>query len=144
MTTPFLRSDLVRDENSSTVAYPDSRGIPTIGIGHTGREVHLGLVWTPAEITVAFNHDLAIAEEGITLNLPWQSELSGLRQDCLANIAFNLGVHGLLKFDTFLGFMKSGDYASAALDLTHTLWYGEVGERSARICRQIETNVHQG
>jgi lysozyme len=69
--------------------------------------------------------------------------LAPLRQDCLINMAFNLGVHGLLEFNTFLGFMQQGKWGQAVLDLRGTPWFHEVGGRSVRICRQIVSSIHQ-
>jgi lysozyme len=48
-------------------AYLDSKGIPTIGVGHTGPEVRLGLVWTPDEVRIALEKDVKLCED--TLNM---------------------------------------------------------------------------
>lgn len=47
-----------QDEGMRLEAYQDSGGVWTIGIGHTGPEVHEGLVWTREQCIVAFQKDL--------------------------------------------------------------------------------------
>lgn len=147
MTTQFLLPDLERDEAIRLIAYPDplTKGPPwTIGAGHTGREVHSGLVWTMEQALAALNADVAAVIQGLNTSLPWWTTLSEFRQDALANMAFNLGVHGLLKFNTFLALMKEGNYQAAGDDLRdHTAWYNQVGDRAKRIRLQIITNQHQ-
>ena len=39
-------------------SYQDSGGVWTIGYGHTGPEVHEGLVWTQEQAEEALKHDL--------------------------------------------------------------------------------------
>ncbi len=51
----------MRDEELRLIAYRDSGGVWTIGWGHTGPEVHEGLVWTRAQAEAALKKDLGIA-----------------------------------------------------------------------------------
>lgn len=150
MTTPFLVPDLQRDEahlgQPKLVAYPDpvSHGPPwTIGFGHTGREVHPGLIWTFDQCEAALLADISITERGLDTAIPWWRDQSPLREDCFVNLAFNLGVHGLLGFSTFLALMKEGNYPHAALDLQGTLWFHQTGDRAERIRKQILLDQHQ-
>ena len=143
MSSSFLKPDLVRDEGERHVCYRDTKGYPTWGIGHKDLLAHVGQIFSSAQIDAAFNQDVATAEGGISHALPWFKDLSSLRQDCLVNMAFNLGVHGLLEFDTFLGFMQRKKYAQATLDLRGTPWFHQVGDRANRICQQIISNTHQ-
>lgn len=146
MTTPFLVTDLRIYEGVKQIAYPDpiSHGAPwTIGVGHTGREVHIGLSWTLAQCYQAEDIDIMLTCKGLDTSLPWWRTLSDLRQDCLVNQAFNLGVHGLLDFQTYLGFVRAGNWKAAAADVIHTLWAKQVGARAQCIAEQMLTNVHQ-
>jgi lysozyme len=146
MTSAYLLPDLRRDEGLRLDAYPDplSGGDPwTIGYGHTGPEVRQGLVWTQAQAEAALEADVANATQGLDTSLPWWRNLDDLRQDCLANMAFNMGVATLLTFNTFLGYMQAQNFAAAAADLAHTAWAGQVGARATRIMAEISTDVHQ-
>ncbi len=46
------------NEGFSAHAYLDTGNVWTIGYGHTGPEVHKGLVWTHAQAVTAFLADL--------------------------------------------------------------------------------------
>lgn len=150
MTSQYLIPDLQRDEahlgQPKLIAYPDplTKGPPwTIGYGHTGREVHPGLVWTHEQCDVALAEDVKSVTQALDTSMPWWTEQSPLRQDCLVNMGFNMGVHGLLEFTTFLGLMKLQNYPHAALDLQGTLWYRQTGDRAKRIHDQILKDQHQ-
>lgn len=147
MTTAFLNTDLQRDEGFRGTAYPDPRtkGPPwTIGFGHTGREVHPGLMWSMAQALGALADDEEATCVGLDTAIPWwNDDIPDLIQDCLANIAFNVGVHGLLEFGTFLALVNKLEFPEAALDLRGTLWFREVGDRGVRIVKQLATGQHQ-
>jgi lysozyme len=144
MTSDALIADLKRDEGLRLAAYPDpvSGGDPwTIGYGHTGPEVREGLAWTQfqAEAALAADVDNVCAE--LDGRLPWWLELDPVRADVIANLAFNLGVAKLATFSTFLGLVKAGQYARAALDLLGTEWARQVGRRARRLSLQMSTGV---
>lgn len=46
------------EESLRLVAYLDSGGVWTIGWGHTGPEVHRGLVWTREQAAEALKKDM--------------------------------------------------------------------------------------
>ena len=147
MTTAYLIPDLQRDEGLSLTAYPDplSGGEPwTIGYGHTGG-VSAGDTITQQQADDYLAADIGTAEISLDDNAAtafWRT-LDDLRQDCLVNMCFNMGIGKLAKFNTFLGYMRSGAYGEAASDLAGTAWYSEVGDRAQRIQQQILTDVHQ-
>lgn len=51
---------LKREEGVDLHAYQDQGGVWTIGYGHTGPEVHAGLVWTLAQAEAALLLDLGV------------------------------------------------------------------------------------
>ncbi len=83
---------IVQREGSRTEAYPDSRGIWTIGVGHTGPEVHRGLVWTPAQVDAALSSDLGWAETEV--NRMVTVPLTQNQFDALVSFTFNIGKSG--------------------------------------------------
>jgi lysozyme len=144
VTSAWLAQDRRRDEGLRLIAYPDpvSGGAPwTIGYGHTGREVHPGLVWTQAQAEAALTGDIAATGRGLDTAMGWWRDLEDLRQDCLANQAFNLGVHGLLGFGRYLGLVRARAFDAAADDEIHTLWARQVGARAERLARQMRTGL---
>lgn len=146
MTSPYLLPDLRRDEGLRLTAYPDplSGADPwTIGYGHTGMEVHPGLTWTQAQADDALAADVARVVKALDATQAWWRQLDDLRQDCLVNMGFNLGVEKLGTFRQFLAFMKGGQFTLAAKDLASTPWARQTGARAQRIMSQIRSGVHQ-
>ncbi len=145
MTSPYLVGDLKLEEGLRLEAYPDpSSGAEpfTIGYGHTGPEVHLGLLWTEDQAATALASDIGQTCAQLDVLMPWWRTLNDARQDCFADMAFNLGAHGLLTFTTYLGFVKAGQYDAAADDLATTAWAREVGHRADRIAEQMRLGTH--
>lgn len=75
-------------EGKRNKAYPDSGGIWTIGIGHTGPEVHEGLVWTDEQVAAAFNKDSAWVKGCAALV---NHEIAQNQFDALFSFIFNIG-----------------------------------------------------
>jgi len=111
----------------------------TIGYGHTGLDVHPGLRWTTAQGEAALKHDVAVHEAELVKALPWVANLDPVRKDVLSNMAFNMGVEGLLKFKNTLAAVKVGNYRIAATNMRVSLWAGQVGARARRLAAMMET-----
>ena len=142
MTTPALKDALIADEGLREHAYADAGGVWTIGVGHTGPDVHEGLSW-PRELCLqTLDADIARVELGLDERLAWWRGVSPPRQDVLANMAFNLGVAGLLAFRHTLEAVRAGDYALAAERmLASEPWRSQVGARAERLARQMRTGA---
>jgi len=80
---------LIEREGKRNKAYLDSVGVWTIGVGHTGPEVHEGLVWTDAEIESALRADIARFEDA--LNKALHVGLEYYQFDALVSWLFNVG-----------------------------------------------------
>lgn len=143
MDLTLLDAELRRDEGVRNTIYPDSNGIPTTGVGHNCQAHPLPREWTmpltDEQIDQLLNHDLQVTFAGLDLHLPWWRNLDEVRQRCVANMAFNMGVDGLLAFHHGLADLQTGDYDKAADDFKNSLWYHQVGERAIRICNAIKT-----
>ncbi len=81
-------------------------------------------------------------EASLQSALPWFTKLSPVRQDVLVDMAFNLGVHGLLQWKITLGAVERGDYAAAKADiLSDQLWRRQVGARELRCANAMGSGV---
>lgn len=81
-------------EGCRLAAYKDGGGVLTIGYGHTGVDVHLGLVWTQAECDAALVMD---AQHALNAALRVSPVLKGAtpgQQASIADFVYNLGVNG--------------------------------------------------
>ena len=65
--------------------------------------------------------------------------IDAVRQAVLVDMAFNLGIHGLGTFNTFLSCMASKQWAAAAADLRGTLVYSQLPVRYERLAVMLET-----
>ena len=145
-----LQEQLIRDEGVKLFVYDDANdnpvvpgytlvGHPTIGIGRA-LDVH-GI--SMAEALYLNNDDIKDVQNGLLDSLPWLANLDVVRFAALENMAFNLGVNGLLEFTETLAAIKQGDYDLAAEDMLQSEWAQQVGDRAKRLAEQIKTGVWQ-
>jgi len=97
-------------EGARHKAYRDTKGIWTIGVGHTGPEVVEGLVWTDEQIDMQLQKDVAIAEGCV--NKAVKIALTQFQFDALVSFVFNVGV-GAFQRSTMLKKLNAGDIAGA-------------------------------
>jgi len=104
-------SKLEKREGVRYRAYLDTKGIPTIGVGHTGPEVRLGLVWTADEVRIALEKDVKVCEDCI--NQYVAVPLEQHQFDALVSFIFNVG-RGAFMRSTMLKKINQGDMEGAA------------------------------
>lgn len=148
MTTPSIKEIIAAeqpavetDEGLRLHAYLDTVGVPTIFYGHTGPEVHLGMTGTLEQAQAQLAADLNAHAYYLEHYLPWWRGLGIVRAGVLLNMAFNLGISGLLSFHNTLGAMKDGDYDIAAAMMIKSLWAKQVKGRATRLAEQMRTGV---
>lgn len=78
-------------EQLSLVAYLDVKGVPTIGWGHTGPSVTLGMTCTMEQAEQWFMEDSQVAVNGVNgcIEMPCTQN----QFDALVSLAFNIGIH---------------------------------------------------
>jgi lysozyme len=142
MTTAFLAADIQSEEGRVYEACANyaTGGAPwTIGIGHTGPEVHRGLTWTDRQVDEALNFDIQQCMVGLDCRLPWWTDLDDARQDVLVQLTFQLGLGGVLELRDALRLMRDGDYPAAAEALRTCRWARHPPGRMDRLADQMET-----
>lgn len=102
---------LIEREAARTHAYLDSRGIPTIGVGHTGPEVYMGLVWTDDQVRKAFASDIERFERAVNISV--RRELKQHQFDALVSFAFNIGEMGVMN-SWVVREINNGNWGAAA------------------------------
>ncbi len=135
-----VKQQLRLDEGVRLRVYKDSVGLPTVGVGHLVLPVDrlsLGDVITQARCEVLFSSDLARTIHACETKLEGWADFPGEIQEVLANMAFNLGIAGLLKFVTTLRHLRNKDYVQAAEALIRSKWYTQVGNRSKRLVARV-------
>lgn len=133
-----LTKELRRDEGVVPFAYEDHLGNLTIGVGRL-IDKRKGGGLSDAEIDFLLSNDIDRFEKQVIDALPWYSRLDDVRQRVLVNMAFNLGIAGLLGFKNTLAMVESGNYVGAAKGMLASKWATQVGERARRLARMMET-----
>ena len=137
-----LREQLVRDEGGyQAFVYNDSVGIPTIGVGRNVSKSGPGL--TIYEMDLMLNNDIAKYTIEVLKAIPIASTIDVVRLEVLVNMAFNLGIAGLLKFPKFLAALKAANYDLAAAEMLNSKWAQQVGGRATRLSQQMILGVRQ-
>jgi lysozyme len=142
-----LKDQLIRDEGVRLQKYRDSRGFDTIGVGHNldanplPFDISDGITF--AQATQILDDDIARVTAKLFADLPWLADLDIVRQGVFGNMAFNMGVGGILEFHHDLADTQAGNYVQAAADMKASEWYVQVGARAQRLCQQMISGVWQ-
>ena len=135
----IAKPQIRNDEGECLVAYPDTVGVWTVGVGHA--HVAQGTVWTQAQADTSFDADLFNAMHDLDFRLSWWRELDVVRAAVLLNMAFNMGVEGLLGFHNTLAAIEAGNYGAASGGMLSSRWAKQVGARATRLAAMMKTGV---
>ena len=133
-----LIEQISRDEGRRSKPYTDTVGKLTVGVGRNLTDVGL----SEDEIDYLLANDIKRAQDGLS-SYPWYTALDPIRQAAITNLAFNLGIHGLLGFPHFLSAVAKQDWVTAASELANSVWARQVGARATRIEQQILSGTWQ-
>lgn len=119
--TPSINAALIMTSHADTMiepyeglklqAYRDTNGVWTIGFGHTGADVHAGLVWTRDQAIAALVHDMLTADHDIINDV--RVPLNQNEFDALVSLDYNIGGGHFAK-STILAKLNAGDRSGAA------------------------------
>lgn len=130
-----LIDTLVRHEGLRRLAYEDSVGVLTIGVGRNIEEVGL----SDDEIYYLLKNDIRRCETELDNSFRWYKDLDQVRQEAMINLCFNLGITRLRKFKLALRAMEAKDYEDAADEFLDSLWATQVGQRAVEVAEMIRT-----
>jgi lysozyme len=132
-----LKKELRRDEGCVLHAYLDHLGFLTIGTGRLLDKRKGGGI-SQYEADFLLTNDINRTLGAVDAKLPWLKDLSDARQRAIVNMAFQLGINGLLEFKNMLNFLKLGKYKEAAAQALDSAWSKQTPERAKRIAELIE------
>jgi lysozyme len=147
MNQALLEAELRRDEGVRYVPYLDTATPPrrTCGVGHNMDVSPLPADWkfplSDTQVDQILARDIATTLAKLDKVLPWWRSLDEVRQRVVANMAFNLGIGGLLGFKNTLAAMQRGSYAVAAAGMLSSKWAGQVGARAKRLAQAMESGT---
>ena len=130
--------------------YKCSEGYLTIGVGRnlitnpiTEEEKKVVGDWqhgiTKNAAFYLLRNDIKRVEQECIQNIPFWKHLDDERQYALLDMAFNLGIKGLLQFKKMLSDIGIGNYRGAAKECLNSKYARDVGKRAERIAKTIET-----
>lgn len=127
LAAPFVR----QFEGCRLQAYADARGRETIGVGHTGSEVHEGLIWTDYQAEQAFLSDLkkALQEAQKAVSVA----LTDRQWAAIISFVFNLGA-GAFHGSSLCLFVNQRRFIDAAREFPK--WDHVSGAESAGLLRR--------
>lgn len=134
-----IYDQLTRDEGVRLMPYRDTVGKLTIGIGRNldGQGI------SKDEARFLLTNDVALVQTQLKEALPWIYRLDRPRQAVLENMAFNMGITGLMGFRKTLASIESGNYLLASEQMMASDWAAQVGQRAARLSQQMATGEWQ-
>mgnify|MGYP003134558195 FL=1 len=131
---------LKRHEGVRSKVYVCSAGYETIGVGRNISATGLGL--DPDEIDFLLMNDITRVRQELNRVFKWFDGLDAARKDAMIDIAFNLGLTVLCKFEKSLAYMESGDYMLAADEFLDSNWAKQVGNRAIEVTDMIRTGEY--
>ncbi len=134
-----LKQQLINHEGTRLMPYLCSAGYLTIGVGRNLAQK--GISQTEADYLL--ENDIAEFTELVKASID-TSQCNEPRLAVLINMAFNLGIDGLLKFKNTLQSIENGQYDLAAIQMLDSLWATQVGDRANQLALQMETGQWQG
>lgn len=129
-------------EGFSATAYKDSLGYETIGYGKLIDKRKGGGI-TEDEASYLLRNDIENINKEINKNLPWAKNLNEARYGVLVNMAFQMGINGLLSFKSTLALIEVGYYEAAAVQMLKSKWAKQTPERAKKMSEQIKTGEWQ-
>ena len=149
---PKVRQMFAFEEGRSNEEYKDHLGYSTIGIGHLTDKRKGGSLpnWAQKELDAygrlsdasvdkLFEEDLAFYDSELRRRIPWVNDLDEVRYAVLLDMAFQMGVDGLLGFKNTLAMIRNGDYSKASEGMKNSLWYSQTPNRADRRRAQMLT-----
>lgn len=130
-------------------AYLDTANPPilTIGVGHNCKVKHVPGVSNVGDtismelVDTLLKQDICSMEQDLLKGCPWIMRLCEERRAVLSNMAFNLGVPGLMKFKNTLKAVQEERYSDAALGMASSQWYRQVKGRAVELVEQMKTGM---
>ena len=133
-----LIAQLKADEGWESRPYEDTRGYLTIGYGFLIDEKLDGEL--PREVGDFWLEWLVNRLiRNLNQSLPNFDRYPGQVQQALANMAYQMGVSGLLGFRQTLSFIDQGKYAEAADEALDSRWAEQTPNRARRVSDLIRT-----
>lgn len=129
-------------EGYSKSVYFDSKGIPTIGIGHNMKAHPLPKGWMPP-LTDGQVQELFVEDSSDAIHMvrnifadcfdSWTDN----RKAAIVDLVFNMGAGTFLTFGPTISHIRAGEWEEVAKHLEGTKWFRDVRRRGPRVVQMI-------
>lgn len=140
-----LNEELDADEGLRLKVYDDATGLP-IGPGSVVKghpTIGYGLALDVRGLTrdeAIYLRDSAVREKLSELSgLDWFAGLDDMRQQIIAEMAYQMGVDGVLGFTGMISAIRAKNYAKAAEEMLNSKWARQTPARAKRLAKRMQT-----
>lgn len=124
------------EEGYRAHSYRDHLGKITIGIGFMIDPDEPGNIPIPENVSDLWMLDILRRRKvELDLKISWWKDLSEDRQVALMNMAYQLGVSGLMKFKNMLKALQEGRYDDASTEALDSRWAKQTPLRARRVAK---------
>lgn len=131
-----------RHEGLVLNAYQDHLGYWTIGYGRLIDKRKGGGI-SEKEAEMLLENDVSAVVSSLSRQITFWNRLNDPRKAVLMNMAFQMGVGGLMKFKRTLAMIEAGEYAQAADNMLTSLWAKQTPRRAKEMANQMRTGKWQ-
>lgn len=131
--TPDMFEILKQQEGFRSHIYEDTVGVPTIGYGTNLKD---GI--TEAQASLLARCEVTTNRMKL-LEYDWFLILDSVRQDVIENMAYNMGIDGVLGFHMMINAIERMDWEAAADQMLNSEWAGQVGQRAVALAAFMRT-----
>ena len=135
-TDPFLEQNkklLVKHEGLKLKPYRCTANKLTIGVGRNLEDRGI----TEDEAFCLLENDIKEVLKDLKNKISFYDKLKEKHKIVLINMAFNLGIAGLLKFKNFLSALRKEDFKEAKKEMLNSKWAKQVGRRADELADMI-------
>lgn len=137
-----LAKELYDDEGFRDHAYLDTEGYWTIGIGRLIDKRKGGRI-TEDEAYYLLDNDIEEKYHQLITALPWVVDHPDNIQRALCNMAFQLGINGLVGFKRTLALVQAKKYEEAAKNALLSKWAKQTPSRAQRVTDMIKLGENE-
>lgn len=142
-----LLESIKENEGFRSYIYKDTLGFETIGYGFkvsslTSEEIEFnGGSIEPMSEKIAgkiLERKVKILSRKVFAALPWLEGKPQNVQDVIIEMAYQLGLDGMLNFKNTLNFIKEGDFTKAGENMRKSRWYNQTLRRVERLIKKLK------
>jgi len=134
-----LIQSIKKHEGWRSKLYVDSVGVKTIGYG-----INLEQQEMPKAVAELWLSMVVSDIKNKLREYEWYIKLNGDRRKAIIDMAYNLGIPGLLKFKNMIAAIKENNYRKAAKEMIDSKWASQVGKRATDLAKIMSPNENIG